>query len=136
MQPFDSFEASYRHVLACHTIKQSKIHTYRELELNGEKFSFMVDTGAGVTIISESTFNSVNFTNEIEPANVKLYGFCGQQIELIGMIVAKIATEFGTDATTVIYIAKGQTENLLDKDTAIKLKIIESNWCRENNKNL
>jgi transposase InsO family protein len=97
-----------------------------EIVLNGTTIEMIVDTGATVNVLDESTFSSLKQQPNLTKTPKKLYPYGSDNpINIIGTFVTEIISQHQeTSALATIYVVKGHFGSLLSYTTAVDLGII------------
>ena len=95
-----------------------------EVQVNGQKLTMEVDTGAAVSIVSEKRLKKVLPHAEIKVTDVKLKMYTSERIPLLG--VTRVAVKYGEQRKKLIlYVTKGEGPTLLDQEW---LRSIQFDW--------
>ena len=95
-----------------------------DLDLNGKKIQFKLDTGAEVTAISEESLGKLKNISLRKPAK-SLYGPTCNALEVIGQFVATLKTDERVSKQS-IFVVRGLKSNLLGLPAITALQLI--NW--------
>ena len=95
-----------------------------DLDLNGKKIQFKLDTGAEVTAISEESLGKLKNISLRKPAKL-LYGPTCNALEVIGQFVATLKTDERVSKQS-IFVVRGLKSNLLGLPAITALQLI--NW--------
>ena len=104
-------------LFAVFTVNTTKRRTV-QVEVNGKSIDMLVDTGAGVSVISERTFHDAwkHKLPLLTPASdVTLKSYTGQAITVLGKFEPSIKYN-GQTVVMPILIVKGDRPNLLGRD--------------------
>ena len=96
------------------------------VEIDGTLLEMMIDTGASVNLLDESTFRRMsNSGNQmLKPSQTKIYLYgSANPLPVLGTFIASIKSNTVT-TTTQLHVVKGTTGNLLSYNTAQKLGLI------------
>jgi hypothetical protein len=98
---------------------------YVTVTVNGNPLSMEIDTGASVSIASQSTFESIRngeATLELDKSTVKLQTYTGQQIEVCGSAMVPV-THDGQTASLPLIITGGNGPTLLGRNWLEALRL-------------
>ena len=95
-----------------------------DLDLNGKKIQFKLDTGAEVTAISEESLGKLKNISLRKPVKL-LYGPTCNALEVIGQFVATLKTDERVSKQS-IFVVRGLKSNLLGLPAITALQLI--NW--------
>jgi hypothetical protein len=94
------------------------------LEVCGKNISFKIDTGADISVISESTYKSLSYRPELGPANSVLES-PGGVLDCLGKFTPTVSHK-GRQYRFNIFVIRGQRpNNLLGRSVAHTLGLIE-----------
>ena len=93
------------------------------IKVNGQSVLVKVDTGAKVTALSDSTWNSLNIATPLEKAEISLFGPDQRQLKVLGQKSLTITYQ-GRSCNQNIYIVKDLKNNLLGLPAIRKLEIL------------
>lgn len=91
----DDFESYDSYVSAFKQEEVNKSYKHRQIDVNGVKMKFMIDTGTGVTVIDENNLKKIASEPSLFKPDRNLYGYGGSQIPLLGMCEVDLSTESG-----------------------------------------
>ena len=95
-----------------------------DLCVEGKMLTFEVDTGAAVTIISESTYQRCLATKPLRESSVQLKTYTAERVLVLGEVPVHVS--YGTQqGTYTLYVVKGSGVNLLGRDW---LRNIRLDW--------
>ena len=113
-----------------YTLNDKRTEPYLlDIVLNNVPVKMELDTGAAVSIISESTYQDIqkqSFASSLQPADSKLITYTGHHIEVLGttpMIVRYETKELNLS----IHVVKGSGPNLLGRDWLACLEVSVKN---------
>ena len=90
----------------------------------GEKdLSFKLDTGAEVTVLSETAYRSLEKVKMQKPMTV-LYGPVQQSLRVLGKFTAELSRK-AISATQTIFVVRGLKNNLLGLPAITSLKLLQ-----------
>ena len=97
------------------------------VNVNGKNLSFMVDTAAAATVISDKLYRR-HFASEVslKPCYTSLFGFTGQKVPVVGKILVKVQYE-GQCKQLPIIVVEGDKQSLLGRDWMLEIKL---NWSK------
>ena len=102
-----------------HTLSKKDSQPYLlEIELNSVPVQMEIDTGAAVSVISESTYSDIqkrSFCPPLQPVDSKLRTYTGHHIEVLGITPIKVRYE-KKELYLSIHVVKGSGPNLLGRD--------------------
>ena len=107
--------------------------------MDGVPVEMEFDTGASLSIISESTYNKVlKSCRELERTNIKLKTYTGELIPVVGKITVNAKYENQEELLEVL-VVKGNGPNLMGRDWSKKIKVnldrvLIVNACGQENK--
>jgi hypothetical protein len=94
------------------------------IEINKTKLSFLIDTGAPINVIDESTYHSIHMRPKLEKCHTEYYGYTARSpLQIVGQFVAELSTASKTVKAGFIVI-KGRAELLLGYKTATALGLV------------
>ena len=99
--------------------------------VNGQSLDMELDTGASVSLISESTYYALwNHDNRptLKPTQVQLKTYTGSVVEVVGVINVEISYD-GQNKGVRLHVVKGDGPSLFGRDW---LQVIKLNWARVN----
>ena len=97
-----------------------------ELQINEKTVEMMIDSGASVNLLDETTFQIINSSrNEnLKPTHTKIYSYgCETPLLLLGTFTATVRLKNASTSTPLL-VVKGKNGNLLSYHTAQKLGLI------------
>ncbi|XP_019859677.1 PREDICTED: uncharacterized protein K02A2.6-like [Amphimedon queenslandica] len=116
----ESEEESY----PVYTLPSSKVAPIKvQIVANGHNMEMELDTGAAVSLISESTFNRI-FKGEVElkPSSVVLRSYSGHKLDVLGVIDLVITHNTQTASLPLVVVA-GDGPSLLGRNWLHLLKL-------------
>jgi transposase InsO family protein len=93
------------------------------LDVAGRNVSFKIDTGADVSVISESQWKSLCPKPKLSPTKAKLLS-PGGPIQSLGQFIAKTQWK-KNEISFRVFVLKGSTDNLLSRGAALKLGLVQ-----------
>ena len=94
------------------------------LEINGVPVPMELDTGASLTVISETLWKEKFPTSTLEPSNIRLKTYTGEELKVLGQ--ATVAIKYGEQNCNLpVQIVKGNGPALFGRNW---LKDIKLNW--------
>ncbi|KAK7105840.1 hypothetical protein V1264_017168 [Littorina saxatilis] len=93
------------------------------LSIGNRVVNFKIDTGADVSVISESEFNKMSPRPKLHTSHAKLES-PGGPVENMGQFVAQTSFK-GKRTTFRVYVLRGETDSLLSRSTALKLGLVK-----------
>ena len=109
-----------------------------DLSVNDEKLSMEIDTGASVSVISESAYKAMEKPPQLKKSNKQLYTYTGNQLEICGAIDVSVEYHGKINILPLVVVA-GDGPNLLGRNW---LSVIQLDWsqifkvCQQNDKPL
>ena len=94
------------------------------VHLNGHPVEMEVDTGAAVSVISETLFHDKFSESPVESTKVQLKTFSGEEIPLVGQFHGSVKYE-NQELTLPVIVVKGNRLALLGRNWLERLKL---NW--------
>ena len=94
------------------------------VHLNGHPVEMEVDTGAAVSVISETLFHDKFSESQVESAKVQLKTFSGEEIPLVGQFHGSVQYE-NQELTLPVIVVTGNRPALLGRNWLERLKL---NW--------
>ncbi len=95
-----------------------------DVEINGQKLSMEVDTGAAVSLISETTFQKWWPGTPLEPSSARLQTYSGEPIAVVGQLEAEV--KYGEQQAKVpLLVVEGGGPSLFGRDWLAWIKL---NW--------
>jgi len=96
-----------------------------ELHVNGQPLTMEVDTGAGVSIASESVLNSLLPSAKLQKTSVVLKTYTGEQIPVKGSILVDV--DYGQQhyKNLKLLVVQGSGPNLMGRDW---LRVVKLDW--------
>ena len=95
------------------------------VKLGGKKVRFKLDTGAEVTAISDSTYQTLQGV-KLKPATKPLYSPASQSLKVLGQFTGELACKQHSYQEQ-IYVIKGLRNNLLGLGAIEKLQLSQKN---------
>lgn len=87
------------------------------VKVNDVMLSAQVDTGSGLTVISEKTFKELFMKNiKLQKSNIKVNGYTGEKIEVLGYISTNISFNEKKCKNFKVHVIKHGGPNLLGRD--------------------
>ena len=97
--------------------------------IDNRPLTMELDTGAAVTVISETTFRSMfGNTANLQQSNATLRTYLGKELPLLGTTEVQVQYK-SQQATLPLFVIKGQGASLLGRNW---LKSIRINWSKIN----
>ena len=91
--------------------------------LNGQIIEMQLDTGASVSIISETTYKSLwSQPPKLSPSNVKLHTYTGEAIAVLGSLEVEVVYKHQR-ARLPLLVAKGKGPSLIGRDWLQTLRL-------------
>jgi len=90
-------------------------------KLNGYSVSLQLDTGATVTLLSETTWESIDCPT-LQPTDVQLQNYSQEEIPILGKCQVKVQCQ-GKFANLFVVVSKGDRQNLLGRTWIDSLKL-------------
>ena len=109
-----------------------------DLSVNSEKLSMEIDTGASVSVISESAYKAMEKPPQLKKSNTQLYTYTGNQLEICGAMDVSVEYHGKINILPLVVVA-GDGPNLLGRNW---LSVIQLDWsqifnvCQQNDKPL
>ena len=97
-----------------------------QLQINGKTVEMMIDSGASVNLLDETTFQRINShgSESLQPAHTKIYSYGSKTpLPLLGTLTASVKYSNASTSAQLI-VVKGKNGNLLSYHTAQKLGLI------------
>ena len=107
-------------------VNENKLHSKQpavKVLFQNTDLEMLVDTGAAVNIIDQSTYDSLVNKPKLDIPGKQLFGYDKKQIDISGCFDTKISCK-GKHVKCTIYVAKGNYGSLLSYMTAVDLEII------------
>ena len=99
-----------------------------DMDLNGQKVSFKVDTGAASTVIGKHTFQQLESSlPRLQSPKHKLYGADSQPIETLGLLTDVTLATSQARITTDVYVLAKDCVNLLGLPDITALDVVKRN---------
>ena len=118
--------------LTMYPVKATSVKPIRvSVMVNGQSLDMELDTGASVSLISESTYYALwNHDNRptLKPTQVQLKTYTGSVVEVVGVINVEISYD-GQNKGVRLHVVKGDGPSLFGRDW---LQVIKLNWARVN----
>lgn len=95
-----------------------------QLIINGREVKMEVDTGAAVSLVSEKTFHQLWPNGRLQPSNIVLRTYSGEQIEVRGKMEALVTYEQKSFSTELVVI-RGEGHSLLGRNW---MQHLELDW--------
>ena len=94
--------------------------------MNGKELSMEVDTGASLSLISETPYKlrESNALPELQQTSVKLYTYTGEEINVLGCMNVKMQSNM-QEAQLPLLVMKGKGSSLLGRNWLTNLCM---NW--------
>ena len=107
---------------ACDTKDKSRTHV--TAKINDLQCQLLVDTGASVNVLDESTYNSLSSTTKLDKPSVKIYPYNSHNpVELLGKLQATVETKNRVTVAT-FYVTKGNSGSILGSETSQELGLV------------
>lgn len=104
---------------------QSKLPPTCLVEIEGQRVTMMIDTGASVNLIDEVTYKLLRRTEQPKKIKNNIYSYGSTKpLPMLGLITAVIKTQ-SASTTAQLYVVKGNTGNLLSYATAKQLNLFQ-----------
>ena len=97
------------------------------VQINGVDLTMEIDTGAAVSLISESTYTQLwpdGGNPELHQAPISLRTYTGEELALLGKTTITV-TQGGKQAELELFVVKGRGPSLLGRDWLSKIRL---NW--------
>ena len=97
-----------------------------QLQINGKTVEMMIDSGASVNLLDETTFQRINShgSESLQPAHTKIYSYGSKTpLPLLGTLTASVKYSNASTSAQLI-VVKGKNGNLFSYHTAQKLGLI------------
>ena len=97
-----------------------------QLQINGKTVEMMIDLGASVNLLEETTFQRINSSHNenLKPIHTKIYSYgCETPLPLLGTFTATVRLKNASTCTPLL-VVKRRNDNLLRYHTAQKLGLI------------
>ena len=97
-----------------------------QLQINGKTVEMMIDSGASVNLLDETTFQRINShgSESLQPAHTKIYSYGSKTpLPLLGTLTASVKYSNASTSAQLI-VVKRKNGNLLSYHTAQKLGLI------------
>jgi len=123
----DDVDQSNGDVVECIFTVNGHEHMTDEVFINGKPVNAIIDSGAGVNIISNKEFRAHNFGVELKPCCRSIYTYGSKKpMEIHGYFDAQIsAKENGKCVDTEMFVVDVDAVTLISRDTAMKLGILK-----------
>ncbi|VUZ54709.1 unnamed protein product [Hymenolepis diminuta] len=82
------------------------------MKVNGKLITFELDTGAGVTIISEKSLDPLP---PVSSTNIPIHDYSGKKLNVLGTFTAEVEHE-GKSFHLLVYVIEGDYQNLLGRN--------------------
>ena len=93
-----------------------------DITLNNVPVKMELDTGAAVSVISETTYNRIRGKSPLQPADIRLRTYTGDQIRVLGS--AKVQVRYDKiEVCLSVHGVQGSGPNLLGKDWMEPLQV-------------
>ena len=96
------------------------------VKINGSELPMEVDTGASLSIISESTYHSLSVLPELNSTDVTLHTYTGESIVVLGSLQVYVSYE-DEMLTLPLIVVQGSGLILLGRN---RLQQIKLNWSK------
>ncbi|XP_021370583.1 uncharacterized protein K02A2.6-like isoform X2 [Mizuhopecten yessoensis] len=108
-------------------IGESRKPYHVKLQIGGKNVDMEIDTGAGISVLSETTFRELSEDTglELKPTQVKLRTYTGASVPTLGECVLTVCYRNFTREMLIV-IVKGNGPNLMGRDWLGKIKL---NWA-------
>ena len=101
-----------------------------EIKVAGEEIKFEIDTGAGITIISEESYNTHFSDMPLTKADIRIKTYTNESIEVVGKLKVEVECKGRLYRGLDLLVLKGSGVNLLGRDwlqrMSLKLKYFEN----------
>ena len=120
------YPSDSEHEYDMHALTDKRSAPYMlDIELNNIPVQMELDTGAAVSIISESTYDDIrqrSFVSLLQPADSTLRTYTGHEIEVLGITKIKVRYE-KKKLHLSIHVVKGSGPSLLGRDWLTHLEV-------------
>ena len=101
------------------------------IEINRKLLQFEIDTGASLTLVSETTFRKNWSDLRLMPCEITLRSYAGECIPVLGCMDVLVKYK-GQEATLPLVVVKGEGPSLLGRNWLSQLKLDwhEIFWCQ------
>ncbi|RMZ99893.1 RNA-directed DNA polymerase, partial [Brachionus plicatilis] len=94
--------------------------------VNGQEFSFLIDTGSPVNIIDELTYATLTPRPILQTCKTAFYPYkSGTPLQVLGQFNAKVVNSKNTAIEADFVVINGRAELLLSHKTAVTLGVIK-----------
>ena len=97
-----------------------------QLQINGKTVEIMIDSGASVNLLDETTFQKINSSGDenLKPTHTNIYSCgCETPLPLLGTFTASVKSSNASTSTPIL-VVKGKQRNLFSYHTAQKFGLI------------
>ena len=96
-----------------------------KINVNAVPVDFEIDTGSGLTILSDKFYRKYFYNRQLEKANVVIKTYNNEQLNVLGKLIATVEYNNKKYNELNVYVVKGDGVNLLGRDW---LSIIDLKW--------
>ena len=97
------------------------------VEVEGATLSMEIDTGAALSLISETTYSQLwpeGRAHTLEKSPIRLRTYTGEELKLVGKTMVKVCVENQEEVVDLL-VVEGSRPNLLNRDWLPKIQL---NW--------
>ena len=98
------------------------------VKLNGINLHMELDTGAGVSIISEETYNKHLKKTPLQPSSTRLHTYTGHPVKVVGQIDVYLQYQ-GQSETLPLVVVEGSGPSLFGRDWLARIKLEWKKIC-------
>ena len=122
-------------ILHVHAVSPKIPRSYKVLvEINGVPITMELDTGAGVTLVSEITWSKALQKPELHPCTLELQSYPDHSLDVLGLCIVQ-ASLHGKRAELPLVVVRGNGVSLLGRNWLQEVKLDWSEVARVNGVN-
>ena len=95
------------------------------VKVNGIPVEFEIDTGSGLSIMSEEMYKTYFLNEQLHNDNVVIKTYSNEKLDVLGKLVITVEYNHNTYDKLYLYVIKGNGVNLIGRDW---LSVIRMNW--------
>ena len=92
------------------------------VELNGNSLLMELDTGAGVSLISQETYNKYFKGTPLQPSVTRLHAYTGDPVQVCGELHVQLKYQ-GQNVTVPLLVVEGSGPSLFGRDWLSHIKL-------------
>ena len=131
----EAHESPDDEIMYINKVVGSKAPLSVNVEVEKKYIEFEVDTGSGITVISEYTFRTYFGSYELNNTDIVVKTYSNQRLNMLGKFSVNVKYEGKTWPKLVLYVIQGNGVNLLGRNWLFVIKLNWSNIFQHRNLN-